>query len=90
MITVTISWSTNLLAITGERRNSIQVADGCTVRELLDTLSEKYGFEFAKIRLGENPHIHMVLNKRSINKDAFETKLSDGDSLFISTLAGGG
>jgi len=60
------------------------------VKELLNTLSEKDGLEFAKIRLGENPHIHMVLNKRSINKDAFETKLRDGDPIFISTLAGGG
>lgn len=90
MITVNILCSTHLLEITGERRNSIQVTDGSTVKELLNTLSERYGSKFGRVVLDENPYILIVVNGRSIHKYGLETKLKDGDSIVMSTLVSGG
>ena len=87
MITIKIECLASLLGITGKRRDEVQVTDGYTVKELLHTLSERYGSRFKKVVSGENPYIVFMINGQSIHEHGLETKLEHGDSILMGILA---
>lgn len=90
MPTVDITYLTPLLEITGKRRDSLQIEDGFLLKDLLNKLSTRYGPEFEKLVRGENSYIVFLINGRSIHEHGFETKLTQGDSVLMGILVGGG
>ena len=90
MSTVTVTYLTPLLEVTGKRTDTMPIEDGLVLREVLNTLSENYGSKFKKLVSGENPYIVFMVNGRAIHEYGLETKIKGGDSILMGILVGGG
>jgi molybdopterin synthase sulfur carrier subunit len=82
--------------IFGQRRFEVSLAEGSTVGDLLEELTNTWGDELAT-RLFEPdrsellPHIGLMVNGRSISLlQNMETVLHDGDEVLILPPVGGG
>lgn len=90
MSTVTVTYLTPLLEVTGKRKDNIPIENGLVLRDVLNGLSEKYGSKFKKLVSGENPYIVFMVNGRAIHDHGLDTKIKDGDSVLMGILVGGG
>ena len=90
MSTVTVTYLTPLLEVTGKRKDNVPIEDGLMLRDVLNTLTEQYGSKFKKLVSGENPYIVFMVNGRTIHEHGLETKIKDGDSILMGILVGGG
>lgn len=74
-----------------ERELSIEAE---TVRDLLAKLAERYGRSFASRILDENGnlrrYINIYVNDRNVRASESETRLSEGDEVFILPAVSGG
>lgn len=88
---IRVKFPTVFVQITGERR--IQVDGVTSVKELLDTLFERYpGLKEKLIKDGElTPFINIFVNGEDIRHlNGVETELKDGDEVaFIPAISGG-
>lgn len=92
---VKVKFFTSLREITGKKEDEIQSPRTIRVKELLDSLSKKYGREFTDYLYDEKgkvrTYIQILVNGRGINVlQGFETKLKEGDTIAIFPPVGGG
>ena len=92
---VKVKFFTSLREITGKKEDEIQSPRTIRVKELLASLSEKYGREFTDYLYDERgkvrTYIQILVNGRGINVlQGFETKLKEGDAIAIFPPVGGG
>jgi molybdopterin synthase sulfur carrier subunit len=92
---VKVKFFTSLREITGKKEDEIQSPRTILVKELLASLSEKYGREFTDYLYDERgkvrTYIQILVNGRGINVlQGFETKLKEGDTIAIFPPVGGG
>ena len=92
---VKVKFFTSLREITGKKEDEIQSPSNILVKELLASLSEKYGREFNDYLYDERgklrTYIQILVNGRGINVlQGFETKLKEGDTIAIFPPVGGG
>jgi molybdopterin synthase sulfur carrier subunit len=92
---VKVKFFTSLREITGKKEDEIQSPRTIRVKELLASLSEKYGREFTDYLYDERgkvrTYIQILVNGRGINVlQGFETNLKEGDTIAIFPPVGGG
>jgi molybdopterin synthase sulfur carrier subunit len=92
---VRVKFFTSLREITGKKEEEIQSPRTIRVKELLASLSEKYGREFTDYLYDERgkvrTYIQILVNGRGINVlQGFETELEEGDTIAIFPPVGGG
>lgn len=92
---VKVKFFTSLREITGKKEEEIQLPRTIRVKELLVSLSEKYGKEFTDYLYDERgkvqTYIQILVNGRGINVlQGFETELKEGDTIAIFPPVGGG
>ena len=92
---VKVKFFTSLREITGKKEDEIQSPRTIRVKELLDSLSKKYGREFNDYLYDEKgkvrTYIQILVNGRGIKVlQGFETKLKEGDTIAIFPPVGGG
>ena len=92
---VKVKFFTSLREITGKKEEEIQSPRTIRVKELLASLSEKYGREFTDYLYDERgkvrTYIQILVNGRGINVlQGFETELEEGDTIAIFPPVGGG
>ncbi len=92
---VKVKFFTSLREITGKKEDEIQSPRTIRVKELLDSLSKKYGRKFTDYLYDEKgkvrTYIQILVNGRGINVlQGFETKLKEGDTIAIFPPVGGG
>jgi molybdopterin synthase sulfur carrier subunit len=92
---VKVKFFTSLREITGKKEDEIQSPRTIRVKELLNSLSKKYGREFTDYLYDKRgkvrTYIQILVNGRGINVlQGFETKLKEGDTIAIFPPVGGG
>ena len=92
---VEVKFFTSLREITGKKTEEIMLQNTITVKELLTTLSEKYGTNFHEYVYSKNGKVHgflsFLINGKNINAlEGFGTKLKPGDIVAILPPVGGG
>jgi MoaD family protein len=102
MIKVTCKYFTTVLSITKKEIETFEISEGTTVNNFMDNLAQKYGNKFRQNvfyqvtmqgKQQEAPNI--FLNKKRIQwtqdfPDGLQTKLKDGDAIWLGLIAGGG
>lgn len=81
--------------VRGEKEESISLSKGKTLKDLLETLSERYGEKFAKAvfnnetnREGLSESIIILVNGKSVQN--IDHELKDGDKVSIMPFLSGG
>lgn len=84
-----------LAGLLGSGEVELELPEGCTVREALKALVEQHGKALAQALFGREgrlaPGVKVMLNGRDIDfLSGLETRLSDGDEVFLFPPVGGG
>jgi MoaD family protein len=92
---VKIQYFASVRELVDRREETIEVASGTNVRNLLDLLTARHGDKLKEYLLDDagNPrqHLQFLLNDKSIfQTDGFSTPLMEGSTLAIIPPVGGG
>lgn len=94
---ITVKAFANLRSILGgSHKILLELREGSSLKDLINTLSEKYGKLFKESILQPekdeiHPYIKILLNGRDVEfLNGLLTKLNDGDEVVIIPPAGGG
>lgn len=90
-----INFYATLRLITGKKTVSLDMADGITVREMLEKVFEAYPPLRKELMTRENElhgHVHVFVNGRDVPylADVLETRITQMDKLDIFPAVGGG
>jgi molybdopterin synthase sulfur carrier subunit len=90
-----VNFYATLREITGKKTVTLDLADGVTVREMLDEVFEQFPPLREKLMTPENAlhgHVHIFVNGRDVPylADVLETRISHTDKLDIFPAVGGG
>ena len=90
-----INFYATLRLITGKKTVTLELADGITVREMLEKVFEQYPPLRKELMTPENDlhgHVHVFVNGRDVPylADVLETRISHADKLDIFPAVGGG
>jgi len=90
-----INFYATLRLITGKKTVSLDLAEGVTVREMLEKVFEAYPPLRKELMTAENDlhgHVHVFVNGRDVPylADVLETRISTADKLDIFPAVGGG
>ena len=102
MPNVTCKYFTTVVSYTKKEKEIFDLPKGTTVEKFLNDLIDKYGTKFGKNVIIEvtmegkkYETANLFLNKKRIQwaqdfPDGMQTKLKDGDELWLGLIAGGG
>jgi len=97
MIEISIRYFAHFHVITGKKHETLLLREGTTLRELFDTLIEKYGFLFKKELFDSEEgqmrsNVLVLINGISADqfKEKLNTVLSSGDSVIFAFPISGG
>ena len=90
-----INFYATLRLITGKKTVTLDLADGVTVREMLEKVFAEYPPLRKELMTAENElhgHVHVFVNGRDVPylTDVLETRISSTDKLDIFPAVGGG
>ena len=90
-----INFYATLRLITGKKTVNLDLADGITVREMLEKVFETYPPLRKELMTAENEllgHVHVFVNGRDVPylAEVLETKVQSSDKLDIFPAVGGG
>jgi MoaD family protein len=96
LINVNLVYLTAFQEITGKREEKIEVGEGSKLKDLLESLSQRYGKKFGETLFDPKGKVHdynhITLNGQLAHllDENFEIKLSDGDRVVIAHAVSGG
>ncbi len=93
MIKVNVRYFNLLATYAGVRQESLELAEGTTIRQLVAFLAGRHAGSFSEMVLPKgrlSPHLRIFCNESPINPDAMESILADGDTLLLFPAVAGG
>lgn len=90
---VKVQYTTQLKAAIGHAEESVELPDGGTLGDLLNSLCSKYPDAFAKLVVGESGDLHpsiiLCIDDKQVSADASLALNDQSTVTFLSAISGG-